>query len=115
MRLDYPAVCARLNRWGYFGHLVIARRTRITAAAARLYAAAIVPGSIVRVKRVRTSWAYRHNNSITIACDNQRTVSLASVLHELAHLLDYRKGKLANGSHGESFCRTYARLLREVM
>lgn len=116
MALDYPAVEARLNRWGLLGHLIKADQTKVSKDAAVLYARAICgPKTIVRVKRTARSWAYRHNQSVTLGCDRERRVKLSSVLHECAHILDYRKGKHGSSCHGEPFCRTYARLLREAV
>jgi hypothetical protein len=114
--LDYPKVSARLNQWGLLGQLIVARTTRLSKDAAILYCRAITndPKLTVRVKR-GGSWASLQRNSITLSCDGQRRVSFSSVLHECAHILDYRKGKLRNGPHGESFCRTYARLLKETL
>jgi hypothetical protein len=114
---DYPAVQARLAKNGLLAHLQLACATILLPDDARVYVRAILgPDTTIRIKRVNRSWAYRHNGSITLAARGpDRRVKLSSVLHECAHQLDYRKGKLANGPHGESFCLTYARLLREVI
>lgn len=113
---DYPAVVARLEKWGDMDRVRFACATRLTGASAKVYAKAICSSStIVRVKRTRGSWAYRHNQSLTLSCDKAGTVALHSILHEAAHVLNYRKGKLGGGPHGEQFCRTLSRLLREVL
>lgn len=115
--LDYPAVVKRLDKWGLLPTLQLAHTTRLPAESAYIYARAILGGRTpIRIKRTYRSWAYPHNESITLACDKARTVRLRDVLHECAHILDYRKGrKLGHSSHGEAFCRTYARLLRDVI
>jgi hypothetical protein len=112
---EYIAVRRRLVKWGLAERLDRAITTRVSKASAIIHARAICgPDLIVRVKRTRGSWAYADRNSVTLSCGKDRSVRLSIVLHECAHILDARKGKLADNSHGESFCRTYARLLREV-
>jgi hypothetical protein len=114
-RLDYPLVCQRLNKWRLLHLLALARVTLVTPTAAKLYARAICgPDLRVECKRIRSSWAWRTKNLITLSLKGDK-VQLASVLHECAHILNYRKGRLADGVHGEAFTRTYARLLREVL
>lgn len=113
---EYPRVYARLVRWGLDAYQQRANELRLSRSAAILYARAICGHElIVRVKRTSGSWAYPTRNSVTLSCGKDRSVRLAIVLHECAHILDARKGKLADRSHGESFSRTYARLLREVL
>lgn len=113
--LDYPNVCAWLNREGALLPLLRANVTRLTADEATALARRILgPQTIVRVKRVGRSHAYYHNESVTLRCDDRRTVTLDQVLHEAAHILDYRKGpKMGHSHHGEPFRRTYKRLLME--
>ena len=113
---DYTAVQARLDKWGLLPLLERAHQTRLTRDGAITYARAILGRKAhVRVKRIRRSWAHA-DGSISLSCDSARSVRLRCVLHECAHVLNDRKGsKLSDESHGEAFCRTYARLLREVM
>ncbi len=113
MALDYPAVTAWLNKEGLLAHLCLAQR-RIHPDEARALTVTILGHVPIRVKRTGRSWAYSHNESVTLSCDDRRTVSLMAVLHECAHILDYRKGrKMGHSHHGEPFRRTYARLLKE--
>lgn len=115
--LDYKAVCAWLNREGLLAQLCIANSYWLPADAARALAHEIIgPQARVLIKRTRRSWAHHiPNGRITLACrPTDRAVNLSSILHECAHVLDYRKGrKLGYSAHGEPFRRTYARLLRE--
>lgn len=114
--MDYPEVEKRLAKWGLLQNLEKASTTRLSEHGARIYVRAICGKKTnVRVKRVRGSWHYPHNGSITLACDKARTVRLLSVLHECAHSLHARGFAKNDAPHGESFCRTYARLLREAM
>ena len=116
--MDYPLVMKRLEKWGATNYLEVAHRTLLSPEAAKIWVRAILgEKTIVRVKRTRSSWAYKHNGSVTLACsrDQRRVVRLSHVLHECAHHLDFAKGKLADGRHGESFTRTYLRLLRAAM
>ena len=113
--LDYVAVSQWLNKRELLAHLCTANVRRLgTQESIALAQRILGKRTIVRVKKTRTSWAYSHNESITLSCDARRTVKLVSILHECAHVLDYRKGRvLGHSAHGEPFKRTYARLLRE--
>ena len=115
-RLDYPRVVARFERWQTTHLLEKANDISLSEQGARLYAAAICgPGLRVEIKRIRGSRSYKRKAMISLACTADRRVKLIALVHECAHQLNYRKGRLADGPHGESFCLTYQRLLREVL
>lgn len=111
-RLDYKSVSAWLNRQGLLAELCLAQRHISAASAIDLAKNIVGPYVDVRVRRVRGSWAYT-DRAITLATHDRKTVRLASVLHECAHVIDFRKGPRLRSCHGESFCRTYARLLKD--
>lgn len=134
----YPTVRAWCVRLGVTNLDVLANHTRLNERAVRVYVAAVCGRKCpIRLRRLRAHLALADANGITFDRDtlDARGLPLGTVLHECAHVIQawryQERYQLAHSSkhvvnwrawhkhnrvhHGEPFCRTYARLLREVM
>lgn len=111
-----------------------ANALKLSEGDARLYVAAVMGSSfLLRFRVMRGSMGRGGHRYITL--NKKSPYSLGLVLHECAHAIQGKReheqlmirrqlraaGKIPTQSlqrashHGEAFCRTYARLLREVM
>jgi hypothetical protein len=133
----YPTVRAWMARLGATDLDQLANRTKVTKETARLYVSAVLGVKFpLRFRRMSASAGRGGSRGITLD-PRCRAFTLGTVLHEIAHarqglmLKDQRKnrqkrrmagkmtvygrGWVKAAHHGEAFCRTYAKLLREVM
>lgn len=133
----YPTVRAWMARLGTSDLDRAANRIPITRATARLYVSACLgPTFPLRFRRMRSA-GRGGATGITLDATNGKGFTLGTLLHEIAHARQHlrlqerralRNVRLrATGGprpvinarehrgHGEPFCRTYARLLRDVM
>jgi hypothetical protein len=136
----YPTVRAWCQRLGVTALDQRANEVKLDHAACRLYIAAVMgPRFPVRFRVLHSSVGRGGDRYIVL--DSQTRHTLGTVLHECAHAVqltkakdrrdvrrDIRAARRAAGSwkplpelprrrdlHGEAFCRTYARLLRETL
>ena len=136
----YPTVRAWMARLGATELDIKANEIFLDERGCRAYVAAILgPKFNLRFRRLNSSEGRGWHKGITLDRDlvEAKRMSLGTVLHECAHAIQWRKyaeraklrrermaetrtyrAKVARRDHcghGEPFCRTYARLLREAM
>lgn len=132
----YPTVRAWMARLGVTNLDVRANEIIVDERTARLYIKAITPKTRVNVRILHGSIGRGSAAYITLDKNTLRAkmMTLGTVLHECAHALQNAKwhqrnsirlekrsagkqliGRNAIKAHGEAFCRTYAKLLREVL
>jgi len=138
----YPTVRAWCQRLGMTAHDQRANEVMLDARGCRVYVAAVMgPRFPLFLRRMSASVGRGGSRYITLDSDTikARQMSLGTVLHECAHsiqLLRERERKAVRQEiwqrtrkarpapqqrgarrqlHGEAFCRTYARLLRDTL
>jgi hypothetical protein len=133
----YPIVRSWMVKLDAVERDIRANAISVTEADARVYVALFLgPKFDLRFRRMSSSAGVGWHKWITL---DPRGLTLGTVLHEIAHAIQHgrqaerikvRRAKLdtrqmlnysrkelraQHCGHGEAFCRTYARLLREVL